>query len=421
MTPNRRRRVLGRRGAPLHAVVLGSLVVLAAHARADDRTALATTTCAVLDRAVASQPEGAVLLASYQPWQGRPPDIEALRNVAFTYDNALASIALFACGKPKSALRIADALVRATTGDPQFHDGRVRNAYAAGPVGGPAITLPGFWSTERKAWSQDAYQVSFATGNAAWAALALLEAHRRTHRAPYLDAARRVLDRVGDSTLDDRPPAGFVGGYFVDGPNVVRQTWKSTEQNVDLAAAWTALDRLAPDARARARAALAGAFVASQWHAKEGRFLIGTAPNGRTSDHDHSGLDAQIWPLIAMPKPPPDWILSLVFVESAHGVAGGYGFNRGPDGIWTEGTAQVASVFVLRGLEKRAVPLWPLLRRQQTPDGWLFATPQPRIDTGLAIGPDSTTNDFFYYHLPHLGATAWAALAAKGFNPFTGR
>lgn len=33
---------------------------------------------------------------------------------------------------------------------------------------------------------------------------------------------------------------------------------------------------------------------------------------------------------------------------------------------------------------------------------------------------DSVTNDFFYYHLPHLGATAWAAIAATGVNPFTG-
>ena len=57
---------------------------------------------------------------------------------------------------------------------------------------------------------------------------------------------------------------------------------------------------------------------------------------------------------------------------------------------------------------------------QQAGNGWLFATPAERISTGLAIGPDSVSNDFFYYHLPHLGATAWAAIAATGVNPFTG-
>ena len=148
---------------------------------------------------------------------------------------------------------------------------------------------------------------------------------------------------------------------------------------------------------------------------------MGTGPDGQTADHDHSGLDAQIWPLIAIPRPPPDWMRALAFVDGAHAILGGYGFNRGPSGVWTEGTAQVASVFVLKGLLQRALPLWSLLVRQQTEDGWLFATPQARINTGLAIGPTSVTPDFFYYHLPHLGATAWAAIAALGVNPFGGR
>ena len=98
----------------------------------------------------------------------------------------------------------------------------------------------------------------------------------------------------------------------------------------------------------------------------------------------------------------------------------GYGFNRDPDGLWTEGTAQAAAVARLSGLGDKAQPLWRVLLAQQAGNGWLFATPQARISTGLAIGPDSVSNDFFYYHLPHLGATAWAAIAATGVNPFTG-
>jgi hypothetical protein len=405
----------------LSGALLAGLALIAPPAEADERAVLAQRSCAALDRGVTGQPGGPLLLASYQPWPGSPPAVEALRNVAFTYDNALASIALFACGHAQSARRIADALALATSNDPEYHDGRVRNAYAAGLVKDAAMTLPGYWSTERKAWNQDPYQVSFATGNMTWAALALLEAYRQTRHAPYLEAARRVLEWTRENTLDGRPPAGFVGGYFADAPRLIRQDWKSTEHNTDLAAAWTAVDRLAPDADARAQAAVAGAFVRSQWEGNEGRFLIGTGPDGQTSDHDRSGLDAQIWPLIAIPDPPADWMRALAFVDAVHGVAGGYGFNRRPDGIWTEGTAQVASVFVLRGLSKRAAPLWPLLAQQQTEQGWLFATPQPRIHTGLAVGPDSVTDDFFYYHLPHLGATAWAAIAAKGVNPFGGR
>jgi hypothetical protein len=36
------------------------------------------------------------------------------------------------------------------------------------------------------------------------------------------------------------------------------------------------------------------------------------------------------------------------------------------------------------------------------------------------LSPISTTDDFYYYRQPHLGATAWAALAATAWNPFTG-
>lgn len=403
------------------AALFASLLLIAPLAEADDRADLARRSCAALDAAVTAEPGGPLLLASYQVGENPPGDTQALRGTAFTYDNALAAIALFACGKPTSARRIADALVLATAADPQFHDGRVRNAYAAGLVAGPVMKLPGYWDARRNGWNQDAYQVSFATGNAAWAALALLEAYRRTRHSPYLDAAQRVLAWIRAETHEGKPPAGFIGGYFLGGPSMIRQGWKSTEQNVDVAAAWTALDRLVPTADAKAQAAIAAGFVRSQWDGREGRFYIGTGPDGQTSDHDHSGLDAQIWPLIGIANPPAEWSRVLAFVDAVHGVSGGYGFNRGPDGVWTEGTAQMASVFVVRGLSKRAAPLWRLLRQQQTEQGWLFATPQPRIATGLAIGPASVTSDFFYYHLPHLGATAWAAIAAKGVNPFSGR
>jgi len=141
----------------------GAFPALAAQARPQ----LMAMTCAALDQAVTSQPAGPVLLPSYPALNGQPAPILALRGVAFTYDNALASIALFACGKAASARRIADALVFATEHDPEYQDGRLRNAYAARPVGLPSMKLPGYWSTERNAWNQDAYQVSSATGNQA--------------------------------------------------------------------------------------------------------------------------------------------------------------------------------------------------------------------------------------------------------------
>lgn len=387
---------------------------------ADAMTGLAVTTCTRLDQAVQAQAEGPLLLASYPPLAGEEPDIQALREVAFTYDNALASIALFACGKPQSARRIADALAYATSHDPEYPDGRLRNAYAAGPVNGRAMRLPGYWSVQRNAWNQDAYQISSATGNQAWGALALLEAFRQTREQRYLDAARSVLHWTEQNTYDSHAPEGFIGGYYGYTSRQVRQGWKSTEHNADLAAAWTALDQLAPDEHAAHQAQIARGFVLSQWDASEGRFLIGTLGDGQTSERQRSGLDAQIWPLIALQDPPADWRRVFEFIDQQHRAGSGYGFNRNPDGLWTEGTAQAAAVACLIGLPEKAQPLWAVLAAQQASDGWLFATPESRISTGLAIGPDSVANDFFYYHLPHLGATAWAAIAATGVNPFTG-
>lgn len=59
--------------------------------------------------------------------------------------------------------------------------------------------------------------------------------------------------------------------------------------------------------------------------------------------------------------------------------------------------------------------------KEVSPGGYLYATRPQVLSTGLAIGPDSKTDDFLYYRRPHLGATAWAALAALGWNPFTGK
>ena len=61
------------------------------------------------------------------------------------------------------------------------------------------------------------------------------------------------------------------------------------------------------------------------------------------------------------------------------------------------------------------------IARQFSAGGYVFATREERITTGLAIGSASTSADFFYYRRPHLGATAWAVLAARAWNPYAAR
>jgi hypothetical protein len=389
--------------------------------------ALARQSCEGLRRAVANDQAGAasgpLFLASYRPVEapGSQPLEPALAGVAFTYDNALAGIALLACGDLAAAKRIGDAVVIAVERDPNVADGRVRNAYRAGPVNEAKPALPGRWDATQKQWIADAYQVSTATGNVAWAALLLLNLHQAEPSSPYLANARKLLAWIEQHTRARNAPDGYNGGWYGWDNAQRAQTWKSTEHNIDIAiaAAWAARAG-GPNAPEQQQARTALDFVGRMWSPSEQRFYIGTKEDGATIATAGSGLDAQLWPLLAAPEGSCAWMRGLEWVERYHRFGAGYGFSRNPDGIWTEGSAQAAATWVAR---RGAAPeaLWQLLASQRADNGLYYATPSSRISTGLAIGPDSAGADFYYYHWPHLGATAWIALAATTFNPFTGK
>ncbi|KGI78644.1 hypothetical protein [Oleiagrimonas soli] len=385
------------------------------------RQQLYDATCRALRNAAQAVPgNGPMLLPSYPTLDAGAEHQRSLRRVAFVYDNALAGIALTACGAPRQAQRIADALLRATAHDTSYDDGRLRNAYRAGPLTQDKAVLSGYWDERSKQWVQDAYQVGTATGNVAWAALLFLTVYEHTHAPRYLDAAVGQLRWIRTHAFDPDKPLGYEGGRYGFDGRQQRQRWKSTEHNLDVHAAATWASRYRKQPALKHMADNAGRFVQTMWHAPEHRFYIGTREDGATPSRELSALDAQIWPLLAFPHRPPTWNRVWTWVEAHHRAGNGYGFRGEPDGLWTEGTAQAADAIQASG---RTPPtaLWRTLLAQRADDGLLYATPQPRIATGLAIGPDSTHADFYYYHLPHLGATAWATLAADGWNPFTGR
>lgn len=421
---------MGRAHCVAAALALaGPAVATAAPPPGATQQALARQSCDGLRRAVANDQAGAasgpLFLASFRLGDAKPgvPPLEpALAGAAFTYDNALAGIALLACGELASAKRIGDAVVRAVAHDQNVADGRVRNAYRAGPVAEEKPALPGRWDAGKKQWIADAYQVSTATGNVAWAALLLLNLHQAEPSPAYLTGARKLLAWTEQRTRARNAPDGYNGGWY-GWDNAQRpQTWKSTEHNIDIAmaAAWAARASGQAGGPEREQARVALDFVRRMWHPAEQRFHIGTKDDGATLAAEGSGLDAQLWPLLAAPEGSCAWMPGLDWVEKHHRSGAGYGFSREPDGIWTEGSAQAAATLLAR---KGAAPeaLWQLLAAQRADNGLYYATPAARISTGLAIGPDSTGADLYYYHWPHLGATAWIALAATGFNPFTGQ
>ena len=362
-----------------------------------------------------------VFLASYRPGPGESEVPLALRTSAFSYDNALAAIALVACGDTARAGRIGDAFLHALASDRTFHDGRIRNAYRAGALSpDQPMLLPGWWDKAAGHWAEDPYQDGTATGNVAWAALALLTLHDATGRAEDLAGVRDMLGWIAANT---RAPAGtgFSGGVDGFDPIQTRLTWASTEQNVDIAAAARWYDRVSGDSSTFAGMAMsARQFLDRAFLPAEGCFVLGTTPDGTLADAEHLAIDTQLWPLL-LDDASPAWHVALDCADQRFAVDGGFDFDNDRDGLWVEGTAQGALTFRARGLAARSVALLTGLRSELTAQGWLYATRAPQISTGLKIGPHSKTADFFYYRRPHLGATAWAALAAIGWNPFTGR
>jgi hypothetical protein len=385
--------------------------------KADPAADVASRACSALS-ARAGAGEGPLFLRSYDAGSGEGPNPEPALNGAFTYDNALAVIALRACGDLAGAERIGEALLLASEADRSGDAGRLRNAYRPGPVHETPVPPMGWWSVAEGRWDEDPYQVGSATGNLAWGALALLTLAEATRDPRYTEGAARVALATAPYA-DERKPAGFSGGLYGYDDAPEHLTWKSTEHNVDLAAVFDWLHRLQPDAAWASNAALARSFVRALWDPEAGRFYVGTLPDGVSINRKNSGLDAELWPLL-LDQAPKEWRASLGYVEKHHAVRPGFDFNDDRDGVWWEGTAQAALVYRAVGEGAKADRLLKALDRRFSPGGLLWATDAARITTGLALAPSSTIDDFYYFRLPHLGATAWAALAARGWNPFTG-
>jgi hypothetical protein len=366
--------------------------------------------CAKLQSLLAAVPAGPVFLASY-PTAGDGP----LQDTAFLYDNAAAAIALVGCGDVPAARRIGDAILFAQDHDRYWHDGRLRNAYTAGAVTRP-VKLSGWWDPYQNRWFEDRYQVGSDTGNMAWAMLALLALDRTTNDPRYRAGAIRIGTWL-EHWQDNRGPGGFTGGAFGHEPSPDALQWKSTEHNTDLAAAFTALAATTGDTHWLTPAHAAEAFVRAMWAPQTDRFAVGTATDGATRN-PLLALDAQIWPLLALPNT-ARYASVLATAHTALSQSGGYAYSEARAGLWTEGTAQVALLASLCGRDREAAGLARVIATMRTKDGNYYAASTSALPTGFMLDTDPTKRRE-YFHIAHLAALAWAALAERRFNPFTG-
>jgi hypothetical protein len=365
--------------------------------------------CATLAAAIKAEAPGPVFLASYPTVRSGP-----LQGVAFLYDNAVATIALEACGETGHAARIGDAMLAALARDRHWRDGRLRNGYLAGSVGPGPLKLAGWWDAKQNMWVEDRYQVGSDTGNMAWAMLALLTLERATGDRRYGQGARRIGGWLRQ-WRDPKEPGGFTGGAFAHEPAPVVWRWKSTEHNTDLAAAFTRLAQATGDSSWRIDARAAESFVHIMWRPECSCFGAGTGEDGATRN-SYLALDAQVWPLLAIPGAAARYPAAMT--QEKLRVGEGFSYGEAKAGFWTEGTAQMALLLALAGRDAEAARLLQAVEAMRAPGGSYYAAGSGELPTGFMLDTDPT-QPRQYFRIPHLAALSWVALAQQRYNPFT--
>ena len=354
------------------------------------------------------------------------PDEYILNNYATTYDNALALIAFTLRGDADSRRRaglIADAFVTAMEKDRDLADHRVRNAYRSGDIV-DSITdktlLPGWWDNNVKKWLEDKDFVGTKVGDAAWAGMALLRYYKIKADPVYLNHAINLGDWIINNTWDSRCAGGFTGGYWgwPNGENHGWYLWKSTEHNLDCWCFFESLYQLTNDKKWYDAAEHAKAFVLSRWHESDGFFDTGVKDDGCTTNTDYYPLDTNSWgiqatyPESGKYRPAARWAEANCATTCDN--LWGFDFNSDKDGVWFEGTAQMAVSYACLGeFDKMNKCLWELRKAQvgaKNADGkGMVAACKDGLSTGM---------EWKYNARLHVGATCWYIFAEMGYNPF---
>ncbi|MCC7427917.1 MAG: hypothetical protein IT557_13500 [Alphaproteobacteria bacterium] len=373
------------------------------------------------------------LLQSWEtlsPLVGRQFD-RVQAQAAFVYDNALAGMALLHAGESEGARRIGMALLLCQEQDRHYTDGRLRNAYRTGPVYADApasAALPGWWDEASRSWREDGYHAGTSAGVMGWAMLLWLALFEATREAEFRVAALRAAMWIEQACADARGPGGYRGGVIGHEPEPARLSWKSTEHNIDIAAAFARLAAATGDRAWQRRAARARGFVAAMWRPEQGRFLVGTLPDGVSPNRHVSALDVQLWPSLLDPQMRA-WRRAIDFALTTHGLPReapraalrGLDFDTDRDGIWSEGTAQAMLALRQTGHPDDlvlAARLAGTLLSYRTRANRFRATDVDLLSTGQATGLVRGEADFRYPRRGHLAVNAWVALAALNANPF---
>jgi hypothetical protein len=404
-------------------------------------------------------------------------DQQTLGSTAFTYDNALAILALLYRKKRDDLARarlLGDSFLYAQANDPNYSDGRLRQGYYVGPFDlGFARTSEFFIRADGKVnlVGEPFFFVGSAVGDMAWAAIALAQLHAFTRDARYLDGAVKLGRWIIDNAYETRGLGGYTFG--VDGNNN-RLLFKSTEHNIDVYGLFTNL--LAPLTGDRTWVEFgqhALSYAKTVWNTQDEFFFTGSG--GGDADLIEGIPESPLQPP-RFPEDPQSWSY-LALLDNTYAASidwaktnlattdtpqsrnasfkgnlrfSGVTFSNfslnateppnqfdappSADAVWFEGTAHMAAALFARKLPpNRDLPTFygdvataltyldnirwaqDVLGKGQTAGG--KAIPEGN-GVVAASSPLNTGYGFSYFPNLHVGATSWYLIAALLGNPF---
>jgi hypothetical protein len=375
---------------------------------------------------------------------------------AFSYDAALAVLAYLADERAESddrARLIGQSLIYAQQHDPQFSDGRIRQAYNVGPYVRGGVEEPyGLVLPSGTVNVGGAYGfLGSGTGECAWVGLALCALHRRTADGRAIGGALRLGEWIMNNCRSPGPLGGFSAGFDRRGD---RMGWVSTGQNADLSALFGELTALTGERSWLRQRDEAARFVASMWDPVAQRFHSGSV-DGITVERTAVLLESQTHSWLALgdldqagcldvadrqltvtdhPDRPNSALTGeqtftgVTVSSQSRTVDPDTPIEPGlpapdPDAVWLEGTAQYAIA-----LHHSALGALEYYRRMQTllaaqvtlGEGQTVAG-QPLPADGALLAATSPLHagyvDSGYFPVAHVAATAWYVLATTGTNP----
>ncbi|TAL67849.1 MAG: T9SS type A sorting domain-containing protein [Bacteroidetes bacterium] len=358
-----------------------------------------------------------------------------MKNRADTYDNALkliVDLTMFCETKDSNyyfdAKLVGDAFVFAIFNDRKFKDGRLRNSYMCGDLkhwdSASTIRIPGWWDTLHGKWFEDVGAISTSTGNVAWGGIALTSLYQISHDTVYLEVAKVLADWCINNV---QTVNGFTGGFTGFDDSLKKETWKSTEHNIDLYALFSRLDSLTNIQDYDDAAKNTSNFVHSMWDSASNHFWTGTNNDGTTINYSNIPLDIHPWYVLAFKdfqSKYMKWVNDSCYLEKFNSPnyqeqLSGYDYNNDKDGIWFEGTAQASLANKLIGNPDLAESALSTIEYVQS--NHLYLDFYNNNNKGIVSADHnhvSTGFNWEYHNRLHIGATCWYILAKLGINPF---